>query len=115
MPTSNPTLSPRYFETEAMTAPRGSVMTVRGAATKALLLTGITAAVAVVSWMQVFPSGLSTSEGSIAIERTPMMIALIGGAIGGLILSLIICFVPKTAPFLAPVREESICKIAPTR
>lgn len=104
MPTGNPTLNPRFFSSAAAESPRTSVMTVRGTAIKALLLMVIMSAVATVTWMKVFPTGMTPDEdGIVRVDQTPMLLALAGGGIGGFVISLIICFAPKSAPFLAPV------------
>jgi uncharacterized YccA/Bax inhibitor family protein len=113
MATGNPTLNESVFEREAYGPDRGARMTVQGAALKTGILLTILVAAAAFSWGMVFPHGIgnpsqATGVGTVAfhktqINREAMIGFLAGGAIGGLVLSLIISFWAKSAPFLAPI------------
>jgi uncharacterized YccA/Bax inhibitor family protein len=78
-------------KSEAMA--RSSTMTIRGTAIKTLFLLGLAVASAIGTalWMN------STTQAGLAMP------ILAGSGIGALVLSLIISFAQKTAPFLAPV------------
>lgn len=93
MRTTNPVFS-RFSEA----ARRGTgitsteVMTVRGTATKALILLAVLAFSATLTWQQ------------IAAGRTDLIMpALLVGGIGGLVFALITSFRPQSAPWSAPI------------
>ncbi len=67
-----------------------TVMTVNGAISKTFILLAILSATAIYSWNASFQHELDPA-------------VLIGAAIGGMVLAMITIFVPKTAPWLAPV------------
>lgn len=104
MRSSNPTLN--AFEESRFTIPdemaavpaRSNSMTYVGTASKLGVLVGLCAAAAIFTWMQ-FVAPAFTGSGSIG----SLFPWFLGGAIGTLALSLVICFAPRTAPFLAPV------------
>ena len=89
---SNPTL--KAF-TEAQTLAPGAVgtMTFGGTLAKTGILLGLCTVTAVTSWQYV-SSGAQSGSGTLA---------LFGSAIGALVLSLVITFNPRSAPFLAPI------------
>ncbi|CAN5576559.1 Bax inhibitor-1/YccA family protein [soil metagenome] len=116
MATGNPALNEKYFQQEASTGERTSVMTVQGAAIKTMVLTAILVAAAAVSWGIVFPhgisspSGMTTAAGKVIppeVNHTAMVGFLAGGSIVALILGLIMCFRPKAAPVCAPLYAVS--------
>lgn len=90
---NNPVNAPRWDE---LAARQSGTMTVQGTAIKAGILLAICVVSSIFAWMKFEPMYQAGNVGSMA----PWVF---GGAIGGLILSLIICFKPKTAPFLAPI------------
>jgi uncharacterized YccA/Bax inhibitor family protein len=71
-------------------------MTVRGTAIKTGFLLGLCAIAAVWSWTR-FQAVVQGGSGG------AMMPWLIGAALGGFVLAMIISFSPRTAPFLSPV------------
>ena len=90
----NPTLTPDIFKASAdgrRLEGGKSVMTIQGAVNASMILGAVCAASAIGGW-----TILSNNPGMVM----PMFL---GGAIGGLILSLLIFLKPKTAPFAAPV------------
>jgi uncharacterized YccA/Bax inhibitor family protein len=89
---SNPAFRRAAWADGARTHSRvaGQVMTVDGAATKAGILLILTVLSAAWTW----------GQGAAGVNTVPMMM---GGAIGGLILALIIAFKPTSAPFVAPI------------
>ena len=90
MQTSNPVFSETVFGDWAQADSRANTMTVRGTASKCLLLLAILTACAAYVW------GLGQSHQNI-------MPWTIGGAIGGLVLALATCFVQKWAPVTSPL------------
>jgi len=86
----NPTLNEERFEREGYYYNDQETMTIGGTVNKSFMLLALLIGAAVISWVM-FYNGY---------EVFPYMI---GGAIGGFVLALIISFVPKAAPFLAPV------------
>lgn len=88
----NPVLSEQIFKKSAQADSTG-VMTVGGTATKTLLLLLMVIAGAAYTWKIYYE----------AIDPSSIQGWMIGGAIGGFILAMIISFVPKTAPFLSPI------------
>ncbi len=88
--TSTPALKPELFG-GAMTAERSTTMTIAGTANRAMILTGLCAATAVVGygWMESNPgvAGLSA----------------LGGALLGIVLSLVMMFKPAASPIAAPL------------
>lgn len=89
---ANPVLSEKIFKRSAE-ADSSGVMTVGGTATKTLLLLLMVIAGAAYTWKIYYE----------AINPASIQGWMIGGAIVGFILALIISFVPKTAPFLSPI------------
>jgi uncharacterized YccA/Bax inhibitor family protein len=92
--TSNPAFSndmlAGYDQVFGATRAPSTVMTLNGAIGKTFVLLAILSATAIFSWNQAFHGELNPA-------------VLIGAAIGGAVLALITIFVPKTAPWLAPV------------
>lgn len=90
---ANPVLSEKIFRRSALTEGESGIMTVKGTATKALLLLAMVIAGAAYTWKVFYES---IDPGSV----TPWMW---GGLLGGFVLAMIISFAPKTAPFLSPI------------
>lgn len=89
---ANPVLSDKIFSrVESQTST--DVMTVKGTATKTLLLTLMVLAGAAYTWKIFYES----------INPASIQPWIWGGAIGGFIVALIISFNPKTAQYLSPV------------
>lgn len=89
---ANPVLSEKIFK-KAAVADASGTMTVGGTATKTLLLLLMVIAGAAYTWKVYYD----------AINPASIQGWMIGGAITGFILALIISFVPKTAPILSPI------------
>lgn len=89
---ANPVLSEKIFRQNALTS-ESAAMTVRGTASKTLLLTLMVLAGAAYTWKIAYQ----------AINPASVQPWMIGGAIGGFILAIIISFKPNLAPYLAPV------------
>jgi uncharacterized YccA/Bax inhibitor family protein len=96
--TSNPVLSGNAFNVQnydalggpgALEVSRERVMTVQGVVNKSFFLIGLTTATAVSAWH------------FMASKTISPMLPAVGGGLAGLVLSLIICFAPRTAPWLA--------------
>lgn len=93
--TGNPVLSDNIFRNSAHTGK--GVMTIGGTATKTLLLLLMVIAGAAYTWKIFYNSANPTSVQG----------WMIGGAIVGFILAMVISFKPKSAPFLAPIYAAS--------
>ncbi|MEM9373975.1 MAG: Bax inhibitor-1/YccA family protein, partial [Planctomycetota bacterium] len=80
------------------------VMTLGGTLSATAILLGIVAAVGVFVFQKLstFAETAMQTEGAFALPGWGYP-ALIGSLIGGLVLSVVIAFKPRTAPFLAPV------------
>lgn len=85
----NPTLNKKTFE-ESGSYNGQETMTIGGTVNKSFMLLALLIGAAVVSWAM-FYNGYD------------MFPYIIGGAIGGLVLALIISFKPTAAPYLAPI------------
>jgi len=85
----NPTLNENTFERSGHYNDR-ETMTIGGTVNKSFMLLALLIGAAVISWVMFFNG----------YDMFPLMV---GGAIGGFVLALIISFVPKSAPFLAPI------------
>ncbi|MBT2765829.1 Bax inhibitor-1/YccA family protein [Paenibacillus sp. ISL-20] len=85
----NPTLNENTFEKSGHYSGQ-ETMTIGGTVNKSFMLLALLIGAAVVSWAMFFNG----------YDVFPFMI---GGAVGGLILVLIISFAPRTAPYLAPI------------
>jgi len=104
MNASNPMLRSSVFDKpvdaprwdELGTAAKSGTMTIQGTAIKAGFLLAICVTSALFSWAKFEPMYQAGSIGGIV----PWMF---GSAIGGLILSLIVSFAPRSAPFLGPI------------
>ncbi|MFO0860872.1 MAG: Bax inhibitor-1/YccA family protein [Phycisphaerales bacterium] len=103
MATSNPALRSSVFSRpvdaprwDELAAPKAGTMTVRGTAIKAGFFLAICVSTAVFTWMKFAPGLESGNPGAIG----PW---LIGAGLGGFVLSLVISFAPRTAPFVGPV------------
>lgn len=93
MRSGNPALNEKTFESfsgESVSA--GALMTAQGTAWKTLILLGLCAATAGVTWNRVMGGDLASA-----------MPLVVGGAIGGLIVALVTAFVPRWSPFTAPI------------
>lgn len=94
---NNPTLSDARFEAAAQDAQAtgavamGDTMTVQGAVTKTIGLTGLLLITASYSWYLM------------ATQSPLVMPAMIGGLVVGLIACLVCCFAPKASPIAAPI------------
>lgn len=96
--TSNPVLSADSFQNYSYAEDTSNVMTVQGTAVKTAILGFLAMSSAVVSWIY-FQNPIAQGLGI-----SPLMYpVLIGSAIGGLILAMIISFKPTTAPWLSPI------------
>ncbi|WP_339322718.1 Bax inhibitor-1/YccA family protein [Paenibacillus sp. FSL W8-0194] len=85
----NPTLNKKTFERSEHYNGQ-EAMTIGGTVNKSFMLLALLIGAAVVSWVMFFNG----------YEMYPYMI---GGAIGALVLGLVISFKPTTAPYLAPI------------
>jgi uncharacterized YccA/Bax inhibitor family protein len=90
---SNPAMKESIFEKVAVVSSSSGTMTVKGSIIKTFLLIAMTIFAASYTWYIVFNANNPSAV-------TPW---LWGGLISGFILALIICFAPKTAPYLAPL------------
>lgn len=84
---SNPTLSPARFET----ATGDGVMTITGTAWRALALLALVVGSSAYTWWQ------------LAADPAAATTYVWGGMIGGLVIALLTIFVPKLAPWTAPI------------
>lgn len=98
MRTANPTLGvfnkPQTWDDARGISDRAKVMTLGGTIFASTVLIGITATVATIAWSRL-QDGDAVSSAALP--------TLIGSAIGGFVLAIIIVFKPKAAPFLSPV------------
>lgn len=93
MRSGNPVLNASKFESMAADSFGGSnTMTIRGTATKTLILLGLCTGMASLTWGMV--------HGQNTQQAMPWMI---GGMIGGLVFGLATSFVPKWSPVTAPL------------
>jgi uncharacterized YccA/Bax inhibitor family protein len=94
----------RWDRLEAGTIENRRVMTLGGTISATAILLGIVATVGVIVFQQMsnYAKAALEATGSVALPGWSYP-ALIGSLIGGLGISLVIAFKPKTAPFLAPV------------
>ncbi|MDR2287408.1 MAG: Bax inhibitor-1/YccA family protein [Prevotellaceae bacterium] len=90
---SNPAMKESIFEKVASVSSPSGTMTVKGSVIKTFMLIAMTVLAASYTWYIVFYANNPTAV-------TPW---LWGGLISGLVLALIICFAPKTSPYLAPL------------
>jgi uncharacterized YccA/Bax inhibitor family protein len=90
---SNPAMKESIFEKVALVESPSGTMTVKGSVIKTFLLIAMTILAASYTWYTVFNANNPNAV-------TPW---LWGGLISGLVLALIICFAPKTSPYLAPL------------
>jgi uncharacterized YccA/Bax inhibitor family protein len=90
---SNPAMKESIFEKATLASSSSGTMTVKGSVIKTFLLIAMTIFAASYTWNFVFNANNPSSV-------TPW---LWGGLISGIVLALIICFAPKTAPYLAPL------------
>ena len=88
---ANPTLSEKTFMKLGQSSIGQPAMTVKGAVNKTIVMGGIVFATAVASWQFV------------AATPALAMPLLIGGAVGGFIIALILTFKQHLAPTLAPI------------
>jgi uncharacterized YccA/Bax inhibitor family protein len=90
---SNPAMKESIFEKAALMSPSSGTMTVKGSVIKTFLLIAMAVLAASYTWYMVFYANNPSAVGP----------WLWGGLISGFVLALIICFAPKTAPYLAPL------------
>jgi uncharacterized YccA/Bax inhibitor family protein len=90
---SNPAMKESIFEKVALVNSSSGTMTVKGSVIKTFLLIAMTILAASYTWYMVFYANNPTAV-------TPW---LWGGLISGFVLALVICFAPKTSPYLAPL------------
>ncbi|MDR0724449.1 MAG: Bax inhibitor-1/YccA family protein [Prevotellaceae bacterium] len=90
---SNPAMKESIFEKAALVSSPSGTMTVKGSIIKTFMLIAMTILAASYTWYIVLYANNPTAV-------TPW---LWGGLISGLVLALIICFAPKTSPYLAPL------------
>ena len=92
---SNPTLKDKVFEKAAQTVAPGAtgVMTVNGSIIKTFLLLGMAIIAAAFTWRMAYTS----------IDPDAVFPWIIGGAIGGFVMALVVTFKPTTAPWAAPI------------
>jgi uncharacterized YccA/Bax inhibitor family protein len=90
---SNPAMKESIFEKVALVSSPSGTMTVKGSIIKTFLLIAMTIFAASYTWYMVFNANNPSAV-------TPW---LWGGLISGFVFALIICFAPKTAPYLAPL------------
>ncbi len=98
---SNPALSETIFdrvrhEDRALPA----TMTVQGTAIKTLALVAILLIAAAFTWSQVMAQ---EAAGQFGVALSTVYLLMIIGAIGGFILAIVTCFVPRISPFTSPV------------
>ncbi|MDR2065155.1 MAG: Bax inhibitor-1/YccA family protein [Prevotellaceae bacterium] len=86
---SNPAMKESIFEKAALKDSSGRTMTVKGSVIKTFLLIAMTIFAASYTYV----NNLSTVNTTL----------LWAGIVSGLVLALIICFAPKTSPYLAPL------------
>jgi uncharacterized YccA/Bax inhibitor family protein len=98
MRTANPALNERYFEAEAIDAPRTNVMTVNGTVIRVGVLAAILIAAGGLAWSLVNPAGLQGAP-----DPTFRLIFGPGALILGFIFALVTIFVPRAAPITAPI------------
>ncbi len=91
--TGNPALTADVFRKEIAQRGVGAAMTIDGTIHRTALLIFLLCLSAGFVWMQVIGE----------TDATPMLPYLIGGALGGLVIGLVIVFKKTWAPFLAPV------------
>lgn len=90
---SNPAMKESIFEKATLAGSPDGVMTIKGSVVKTFLLVFMTILAASFTWNMV-------SGGSAISSITPW---IWGSVISGFVLALIICFRPKTSPYLAPL------------
>lgn len=90
MASANPAINEAVYRRAELAPSTGGVMTLQGAVGKTLLLVAILAVVAGFAWSQ-------TEAGALGYGT------LMAGLIGGAIVAMVTIFIPKTAPFTAPL------------
>jgi uncharacterized YccA/Bax inhibitor family protein len=90
---SNPAMKDSILEKVAFVNSPSGTMTVKGSVIKSFLLIAMTIFAASFTWHTV----------NTANNPSAVIPWLWGGLISGIVLALIICFLPKTAPYLAPL------------
>src|SRR5580704_7920124 len=104
--TSNPAFRADAFRQARAESNGSGVMTVQGAAIKTLILVGIMLAAATFTWSQCLQTAVGEYSGETVTRFVPTGSAtlfMIGGAIGGFIVSLITIFSPRSSPITAPI------------
>jgi uncharacterized YccA/Bax inhibitor family protein len=92
MRTSNPALNEKAFR-NSRAQESSSAMSIQGTVNKTVIMLGILFCTATLTWHQFQKTG----------DPSTVMPWMMIGAIGGLILSLVIIFSNKTAPYMAPI------------
>jgi uncharacterized YccA/Bax inhibitor family protein len=90
---SNPAMKERIFEKAVLVNSSSETMTVKGSVIKTFMLIALVILAASYTWSLVFD----------AFNPAAVNPWLWGGLISGLVLALIICFAPKTSPYLSPL------------
>lgn len=102
MQTSNPALNPSiYQQARADITSQSQIMTVQGAASKSLFLLFLLILAAGWVWSQVFEVAIYGNQA--VVSGAAVNGYLMGGAIGGLIVALVLTFKPILAAYLAPI------------
>lgn len=89
MASRNPVLSEKTFERFSESIPASSTMTMDGTTNKAILLLAVIVGTALASMVAYLAAGES------------FLFLALGGSLLGFILSMVICFKPESAPYLA--------------
>ena len=92
METSNPTMNASIYRDAGYSAEISDRMSISGTALKTGILAIIMVTAAVYSWSQ---ASYGSSSGHYLL--------MAGGAVGGLIVALVTCFVPRISPITAPI------------
>ncbi len=93
MESSNPTLNNKVFDNARAMVGSGETMSIQGTVNKTLVLLLVLTATAFWAWSRAFDPASAGMTG----------MAVIGGAIGGLVLALATCFKPQWSPVTAPL------------
>ncbi len=101
MRSANPVLNDKVF---AQAGHDSNSMTISGTVNKSFILLGILMSVAYYTWIQIMPSTDIVNPSQVNGDTISKFFGwVIGGAIGTLIIALIISFKKTTAPYLAPI------------
>src|SRR3954468_10805473 len=92
MATANPAMNPAVYRRAGLADSPADVMTVQGAALKALLLVGILLAAGTFTWSQTVNGDTGLTSGLTLL-----------GALGGFVIALVTIFFPRASPITAPI------------